>query len=88
MFFIENIAHKFTQFWYIAAIVLYLVTQIVTVGMLPKVTAFGLGQLTGSQSDNVPSEYQATRQKTLKLLNVVHTFAFLLLVLMVWKPVF
>jgi uncharacterized membrane protein len=76
----------FTAGWYIASIVLYIAAQVIVIGMLPKKMKEQAGILGSHSGDDLPAAYVAVGKQAGKLEGVTHALAFLLILLMVFKP--
>ncbi|UOF91039.1 DUF2269 domain-containing protein [Fodinisporobacter ferrooxydans] len=76
----------FTKGWYIASLVLYFAAQVIVIGLLPrkmKEQADILAQHTG---EGIPDSYIAIGKQAGKLERITHLLAFLLILLMYFKP--
>ncbi|GLX70025.1 DUF2269 family protein [Paenibacillus glycanilyticus] len=78
----------FTTGWYIASIVLYLLAQVIVIGMFPKFANAQMAVLENHRTEDIPSEFRVIGKKSLQWELVTHFLAFLLILLMVFKPTF
>ncbi|MGO4369414.1 DUF2269 family protein [Paenibacillus sp. 2TAB19] len=78
----------FSQFWFIASIVVYLGTQIVVIGFLPKTMKAQIDLLEQTSGEDLPSEYAVIGRKSSRLEGIAHASAFVLILLMVFQPTF
>ena len=76
----------FTTGWYITSIVLYLTAQVIVIGMLPKKMREQADILKGHTGEDLPASYLAIGKKAGKLEGITHALAFLLILLMYFKP--
>lgn len=78
----------FATSWYIASIVLYLLAQVVVIGKLPRYAKEQMAVLANHQTEDIPAAYRAIGKKSLQWEFVTHFLAFMLILLMVFKPNF
>jgi uncharacterized membrane protein len=76
----------FTTGWFIASIVIYLVVQVIVVGFLPKNMKQQQEILDKVKGEELPVAYKAISKQSAKLEGFVHLMAFVLIILMVFKP--
>lgn len=76
----------FEEIWFIGSIVIYLAVQIVTVGLLPKNMKKQLEILNAASGDELPDAYGVISKSNAKLEGITHAAAFVLILLMVFKP--
>lgn len=74
--------------WYIASIVIYLLAQVIVIGMFPRFANAQMAVLDNHSADDIPAEYRVIGRKSLRWELVTHFLAFLLILLMVFKPTF
>ncbi|KIL41939.1 hypothetical protein SD70_03430 [Gordoniibacillus kamchatkensis] len=72
--------------WYIASIVLYFAAQVIVIGMLPKKMKEQADILANHTGEDLPASYTAIGKQAGKLEGITHLLAFLLIVLMYFKP--
>lgn len=76
----------FTTGWYIASIVLYFAAQVIVIGLLPKKVKEQADILATHTGEDLPASYIAVGKKAGKLEGITHVLAFLLILLMYFKP--
>ncbi|BCG57534.1 DUF2269 family protein [Paenibacillus sp. URB8-2] len=72
--------------WFIASIVIYLAVQVIVVGILPKQMNKQLKIVNAQKGENLPESYKQLSRLSAKWESVTHAAAFLLILLMVFKP--
>lgn len=72
--------------WFILSIVIYLLVQIITIGLMPKQLKSQAQILQGHSAEELPQEYVILAKKSAKLDGITHLAAFVLILLMVFKP--
>ncbi|WP_424766691.1 DUF2269 family protein [Paenibacillus sp. sgz302251] len=76
----------FSQGWFISSIVIYLVTQIFVVGMLPKNMKAQAAILENHTGEELPPQYVEISKRSAKIEGITHVFAFLIIFLMMFQP--
>ncbi len=76
----------FSEVWFIGSIVIYLAVQVIVAGLLPRNMKKQLELLENEQGEELPPAYLALSKQSAKLEGVAHLAAFVLIVLMVFKP--
>ncbi|RUS41933.1 DUF2269 family protein [Cohnella sp. AR92] len=76
----------FKEVWFIGSIVIYLAVQFIVAGMLPKNMKKQLAALEGVQGEELPEAYLVLGRQSAKLEGISHLAAFVLILLMVFKP--
>lgn len=74
--------------WYIASIVIYLLAQVIVIGMFPRFAKAQMAVLENHRTEDIPSEYRVIGKKSLRWELVTQFLAVLLILLMVFKPTF
>ncbi|MDQ6420120.1 DUF2269 family protein [Paenibacillus sp. LHD-117] len=72
--------------WFITSIVLYLIAQVLVIGLLPKGLKRQADILDSHHGEELPAEYRAASKQNAKVEGMTHVLAFLLILLMVFKP--
>ena len=78
--------YLFTTGWYIASIVLYVLTQPIVAYLLPRYERAMLEILEQSKGEDLPSEYIQISKKTKPLTLTTYVLLVLLVFLMIFKP--
>jgi len=76
----------FTTGWYIASLVLYFAAQVIIIGILPKKIKEQADILDRHTGEDLPEAYKAIGKQAGKLESITHLLAFLLILLMYYKP--
>lgn len=75
-----------SQGWFITSIVLYLIAQVLVIGMLPKKLKAQADMLEGHKGEDLPNAYHTVKKQAARVEGMTHLLAFLLILLMVFKP--
>jgi uncharacterized membrane protein len=78
--------YLFTQIWFIASIIIYVLIQPIVAGIIPKNSAKQLEILEKAKSEELPQDYILINKKMAPLNNIVHAAAVILIILMSVKP--
>jgi Predicted integral membrane protein (DUF2269). len=76
----------FQEAWFIGSIVIYLAVQFIVAGLLPKNMKKQLEVLEGAVGEELPESYKALGKQSAKYEGISHLAAFVLILLMVFKP--
>ncbi|UOF91262.1 DUF2269 domain-containing protein [Fodinisporobacter ferrooxydans] len=76
----------FATGWYIASLVLYFAAQVIVIGLLPKKMREQADILAQHAGGGLPDSYIAVGKQAGKLERITHLLAFLLILLMYYKP--
>jgi uncharacterized membrane protein len=78
--------YLFTQIWFIASLVIYVLIQPIVAGIIPKNSAKQLEILENATGEELPAEYIQIDKKMVPFNNTVHAAAIILIILMSVKP--
>ncbi|MCC3375167.1 DUF2269 family protein [Cohnella sp. REN36] len=78
--------YLFEEVWFIGSIVLFLAAMVIVAGILPRKAKKQSELLASAQGEQLPSEYKAIAAQSARLESVTHAIAFILILLMVFKP--
>lgn len=78
--------YLWSEGWFITSIVLYLVAQVLVIGILPKKLKQQADLLEGYAGEELPEAYHLVKKQSARVEGVTHLLAFLLILLMVLKP--
>ncbi|TKD70017.1 DUF2269 family protein [Pseudalkalibacillus hwajinpoensis] len=76
----------FTQVWFVASLIIYVLVQPIVAGILPKKTAKQLSLLEETDGEDLPEEYMHIGKQMLPFNNIMHVSAIILIILMTLKP--
>lgn len=76
----------FEETWFIGSIAIYLAVQVITVGLLPNNMKKQLEILDAASGGELPDAYLKLSRSNAKLEGITHAAAFVLILLMVFKP--
>lgn len=72
--------------WFITSIILYILAQVLVIGLLPKGLKRLADILEAHRGEELPQAYRAASKQNAKIEGMTHVLAFLLILLMVFKP--
>jgi uncharacterized membrane protein len=78
--------YLFTEIWFIASLIIYVLIQPIVAGIIPKNSAKQLEILETAKSEELPEDYVQINKKMAPYNNVVHIAAIILIILMSIKP--
>ena len=78
--------YLFTQGWFIASLVIYILVQPIVAGILPKKSAAQEELLENATGEELPEEYKQIGKGMVPFNNVMHLSAVVLIILMTIKP--
>lgn len=75
-----------SQGWFIASMALYFAAQVLVIGILPKMLQQQSDILDAHTGSDLPAAYREVSKRSARVEGVTHLLAFLLILLMVFKP--
>ncbi|WNB91683.1 DUF2269 family protein [Bacillus sp. NEB1478] len=76
----------FTEVWYITSLVIYVVAQVLVIGIIPKKQKQMSEILVGHDGDDLPDDYRMIDKQTDPYIYLLHSLAVVIIILMVVKP--
>jgi hypothetical protein len=76
----------FEQFWFDASIGLFIIIEIIVIGIIPKKMKGLVGYVFSQQSGEISEEYKQMVKKVVPFHSAVHILTILIIILMVVKP--
>jgi uncharacterized membrane protein len=76
----------FTEVWYIASLVIYVLAQVLVIGIIPKKQKQMSEILTAYEGDDLPDDYRNVDKQTDPYMYLLHSLAVVIIILMVVKP--
>jgi uncharacterized membrane protein len=76
----------FHEIWYIASLVIYVLAQVLVIGILPKKQKQMSDILAAYDGDDLPENYRKVDKETDPFIYLLHGLAVVIIVLMVVKP--
>ncbi|MDR7074446.1 DUF2269 family protein [Fictibacillus barbaricus] len=76
----------FHETWYISSLVIYVLAQVLVIGIIPKKQKQMSEILAAYEGDDLPDDYRAVDKQTDPYMYLLHSLAVILIILMVVKP--